>query len=193
MLCSGVSPSLSATVCSRSDTVSRSCSSAGLNGFCSWARTKLPVARNSAAKVNPVTCCFRRFMMRSPKKRFGNSSVGETQPQADVEQPLPAGCRTLHSTEALRVISMVAGAHRLRREDCPLQPGLPRNPAATGREQYPTLPGPAIGPSFGCCPFATTARCDGSSHDVRPPADPLGQTWMIGWATAQISGLAYIL
>ena len=70
------------------------------------------MARNSAAKVTPVTCCFRRFMMRSPKERFGNSSVGKTQPQADVEQPLPAGCRTLHSTEALAVISIVAGAHR---------------------------------------------------------------------------------
>ncbi len=62
--------------------------------------------------LTPVTCCFRRFMMRSPKERFGNSSVGKTQPQADVEQPLPAGCRTLDSTEALAVVSMVAGAHR---------------------------------------------------------------------------------
>ena len=61
--------------------------------------------------LSPVTCCFRRFMMRSPKERFGNTSVGKTQPEVNVERPVPAGCRTLHSTAALGVIEMVAGAH----------------------------------------------------------------------------------
>jgi hypothetical protein len=50
--------------------------------------------------------------MLPPKESFGNTSISKTQPQADVEQPLPAGCRTHHSTEAPGVISMGAGAHR---------------------------------------------------------------------------------
>jgi hypothetical protein len=37
----------------------------------------------------------------------------------------------------------------------PSQPGLPGDQAATGREQDPTHPGPAIGPSFGFCPISS--------------------------------------
>ena len=124
---------------------------------------------------------------------MGNTSLGKTQPQADVEQPLPAGCQTLHSTEALGVNSMVAEAHRPQARGLSFATWIALESGCNRTRTVPNPSEPPIGPSFGFCPFRTTARCDGSSHDLRPPADPLGQIWMIGWATAQILGLAYIL
>jgi hypothetical protein len=84
--------------------------------------------------------------MLSPKERFGITSVGKTQPQADVEQPLPAGCRTLHSTEARGVISMVAGAHRPQARGLSFAAWIAAEPGCKRTRTVPDSSGPGYWP-----------------------------------------------
>ena len=68
---------------------------------------------------------------------------------------------------------MVAGAHRPQARGLSFATWIALESGCNRTRTVPNSSGPPIGPSFGFCPFRTTARCDGSSHDLQPLADPL--------------------
>ncbi len=94
--------------------------------------------------AKPVMCCFRRFMLRSPRRGSEMHPLG-THSVMRMPNSSYRLCDTPLDDGPGRHLDGRRGSSTSDKTIGPLRTGLPRHPAAPGRDWYPTHPGAAPG------------------------------------------------